>query len=196
MKRKALVALAGLLLVVASGLVFQGDTNAAALTASVKVGIGGTYSNTVDLLTSESKINMSGRGVDFANGTGASQANILFTDTRTIAASTTEDLDIRGTSLVDSFGNDLACVELKALMVFASSANTNNVVLGGDANSVPFLSTAATTVSIKPGGAFVLLDPSAGGVAVTADTGDILQVANSGGTTTVTYDIVAFCSAS
>ncbi|KKK76436.1 hypothetical protein LCGC14_2863680, partial [marine sediment metagenome] len=63
-------------------------------------------------------------------------------------------------------------------------------------NEVPYLSTAATTIAIKPGGCFQFADPSAAGVTVTAATGDIIQVTNSAAGTGVTYDVVIVGSSS
>jgi hypothetical protein len=89
---------------------------------------------------------------------------------------------------VDAFGNAFTIVDLKALVVCAAAANTTNVLVGGDAASVPLMDTAATTTTIKPGGCRVWTDPSATGIVVTAATGDVIQVAPSAGT--VSYDIV------
>ncbi len=190
MRKRLIAGLVALVLVVVGGLVYQSNVSAAtALSGKFLVQIDGMFSNPLDLVTvtanQQLKLEKS-----FTNGTGASQADMIWTDERTIAASTTEDLDVVAGGMSDVFGTTFTIAELKMLAVCASSTNTNNVVLGGDANSVPFLSTAATTVSIKPGGCFALMDPSAGGVAVTAATGDIIQVANSGAGTTVTYKIV------
>ena len=64
----------------------------------------------------------------------------------------------------------------------------------GDAASVLFLNTAATTVTLKPGACFVYTDPSAGGTAVTGTTADIVQIAPSAGT--VAYSIIIMGSSS
>ncbi len=166
------------------------------LTASVVFSVSGNFQNDLDLGTDPNYNYNGNKTLSFANGTGASQADKVFADQRTLTASSTEDLDIVAGGLTDAFGTIFTLAEMKVLMVCAAAANTNNVVLGGDANSVPFLSTAATTVSIKPGGCFQLADPSAGGYAVTAGTGDIIQVANSAGGTSVTYDIIVIGSSS
>lgn len=190
MKKKLMVGLAALCVIVAA-LAMQGDVSAQtkSLTARYYVEVNGNYTSALDLVSAVAPMSYK-KSLDFASGTGANQADRIFTDTRTIAASTSEDLDIRGTSLQDAFGANVAMFEMKMLIVCAAAGNTNNVVLGGDANSVPFLSTAATTVAIKPGGCFTLMDPSSGGIAVTDTTGDVIQVANSGAGTSVTYDIV------
>jgi hypothetical protein len=187
-----MLALAGLLLVLAS----VGLYGATSLGTSAVVSVSGNFVNDLDLGTDPNYNFKGGSTVTFTNGTGAGQADKVFADQRTLTASNSEDLDVAGGALTDSFGAVFTIAEMKVLMVCASSSNTNNVVIGGDANSVPFLSVATTTVSIKPGGCYMLTDPSAGGIAVTGTTGDILQVANGGAGTSVTYDIIIIGSSS
>lgn len=186
MKNRWKVALAGLIVVLAGAGLYAATT----LGASAVVSVSGSFVNDLDLGSDPTYNFKGGTTLNFTNGTGASQVDKVFADQRTLAASTPEDLDISAGALTDSFGVTFTIAELKLLMVCASSANTNNVVLGGDANSVPFLSTAATTVSIKPGGCFMFTDPSAGGTAVTNATGDVIQVLNGAAGTSVTYDII------
>lgn len=127
----------------------------------------------------------------FVDGAGLGAAQKMWFDQRTIAASGSENLDLSGV-LVDAFGNTLALTKVKALLFFAAAGNTNNVVVGGAASNAfatPF-GDATDTVSVKPGGMLLLVAPDAAGYAVTAATGDILKVANSGGTTGVTYDVL------
>lgn len=192
MKQWKKMALAGLLVIVAA-LGMQGDLRAAAtgLTANVVVSAGGTYSSTVDLATAQSTFALN-KSMALTFGGGANQSTLVFTDTRSTASA--EDLDVNAGALTDAFGNTFTITDMKTLIVCASAANTTNVLLGGDAASVPFLDTAATTTTIKPGGCRVFTDPSATGIVVTAATGDIIQVAPSSGT--VVYDIVVIGAAS
>lgn len=128
---------------------------------------------------------------DLASGTGADQADIAFSDRRTLTASATENLDLAG-GLTDAFGATLTFARVKAIMVKASSSNTNDVVLGGAASNafVNWVGDATDTVKVKPGGSFLIVAPNATGYVVTAGTGDILKVANSAGSTSVVYDII------
>lgn len=128
--------------------------------------------------------------INFGNGAGAGAASMVWSDTRTLAASGTEDLDLAG-GLVSAFGATLTFTKLKALLVRASSANANNVQVTRPAsNGVPFFLAAGDGFAIKPGGVMALIDPSAGGVTVTASTGDLITVTNSSSGTGVDYDIV------
>jgi hypothetical protein len=88
-------------------------------------------------------------------------------------------------------GNVFTVARLKLIFIRAAAANTNNVVVGGGSNPViNYLGGTTPTVNVRPGGWFMIFSPDATAYAVTAGTGDILQVANSGAGTTVTYDVV------
>lgn len=125
----------------------------------------------------------------FASGTGANQADLYWSDTRTLAASATEDLDLAG-SLTDAFGATITMAEVVAIMVTAASGNTNNVVLGDATSPVALFGGTNPTISVKPGGAFIIIAPNAAGqFTVGAGTTDDLKVANSSSGTGVTYTI-------
>lgn len=128
-----------------------------------------------------------------ATGTGAGQADKVFHDTRTLAASATEDLDLAG-SLLDAYGDAFTPAKIKALIISAATGNTNNVVVGGVSAGLSTIIQPAATglVVVRPGATFAVFAGSADstGYAVTATTADLLHVANSGAGTSVTYDIV------
>src|SRR5689334_5419171 len=73
--------------------------------------------------------------LSIATGTGSGQADLLYAGTRTLSASTTEDIDLAGTFLQDVFGSNLTFVKVKYIYVKAASGNTNNVVIGGAASN-------------------------------------------------------------
>lgn len=131
------------------------------------------------------------RGFSMPNGTGAGQADKVWEDTRTIAASGTDDLDLAGTALQDAFGANVTFVKVKGIFVYAWPTNTNNVVVGGAAATQfvgPF-GAATHTVALQPDQFFAITAGGAGW-AVGASASDLLRVANSGGGTEVKYDIV------
>lgn len=124
-----------------------------------------------------------------AAGTGDGQANTVWSDTITLAASGTADIDFAA-SLVSAFGATLTFTKIKALIVAAAAANTNNVVISRPAaNGLVLFGAASDAVSVLPGGFFALTAPNAG-IAVTVATGDLLTFTNSAGTTGVTYDVI------
>lgn len=160
------------------------------LSATIKLAVAALYSSALDFSTAEQNLQYNVSHA-FADGVGANQAQRLFTDQRTLAASATENLDLSGV-LTDAFGASLAFTEVKALVIKAAAGNTNDVLVGGAASNgfiTPF-GDATDVVRVRPGGTLVLVAPDATGYAVTAGTGDLLKIANSAGSTSVTYDVV------
>ena len=66
------------------------------------------------------------------------------------------------------------------------------MLVGGAATNafINWVGNATDIITVQPNGIFFLMNPTAGGYAVTAATGDILKIANSGAGTSVTYDII------
>lgn len=148
--------------------------------------------NGTDLSEAKDQINTAiARSLSY--GTGADQINQAWHDRRTIAASSSEELDLAG-GLTNSFGATVTFAKVKLIIVVASDGNTNSVVIGG-ASSNAFLGPfgdATDTIRIGPNGLFVACSPDSNGYAVTAGTGDKLKIANSSSGTEVTYDIYIF----
>jgi len=63
-------------------------------------------------------------------------------------------------------------------------------VVRDSTSGAPLFLAAGDGIPVKPGGMFWWHDPSAGGVAVTPSTGDLLNLVNSGAGTSVTCDVV------
>ena len=127
---------------------------------------------------------------DVVDGTESGEMDLLWHDQRTISASSSEDLDLSG-SLVDSFGTTMTFVDVRLLVVKASADNTNDVEVGGAGSNtfINWVGDATDKVIVKPDGMLYLYSPADPSYAVTAGTGDILKIANSGSGTSVTYDI-------
>jgi hypothetical protein len=162
---------------------------AAGVAADISAGVNGTYTGTNDLGTPSFRLQT--RALNrLTEGTTSNKADKLFSDTRTISASSSENLDMAGT-LTDPFGVTLTFATVKAIYVKASSANTNNVCVGGAASNGflgPF-SDATDIACVKPGGVLLITAPATGWT-VTATTGDLLKVANSSSGSSVSYDVV------
>jgi len=161
-----------------------------ALDSKLTLTISASLTKALDLLTSEGRLAIQ-KVIALATGTGANQADKVFSDTRTITASATDSLDLAGGGLLDALGDAFGPARIKALYVFASGANTNNVnVTRPAANGVPLFLAASDGIPVRPGGLFVWIAPDATGVPVTAATADLIDLINSAGGTSVTYDIV------
>jgi hypothetical protein len=154
------------------------------------VSLTGLLSNTsVDLATPSIPIAWA-RQFTLDNGTGANQADKIYLDTNTLAASGTANVDLAG-SLTDMFGAALTFVKIKAMFIAAKIDNTNDVqVTRPGTNGVPLFMAAGDGIALQPGSMFAWISPGVNGVAVTAGTGDLLTFTNSGAGTGVTYDVV------
>jgi hypothetical protein len=165
-----------------------------ALSTNVRVGVAAKQSSTLDLGTSEANIKKD-ISYSLATGTATGQADRLFSDTRTLAASANEDLDLAG-GVTDAFGVSLTFVKVKGILIKAADANTNNIVVGGAATNafVGWVGAATHTVTVRPGGTLLVAvsDLDLGGYTVTAGTGDLLRVTNGGAGTSVSYDILVW----
>jgi hypothetical protein len=160
------------------------------LTARLKASVSGTLSGSNDLGNPSQSFSELVE-IAIADGTGANQANNVFSDERTLAASTSENLDLSGV-LANALGATLAFTAVKAILVVADAGNTNDVVIGGAASNgfVGPFADATDKINVGPGDVFLITRRSAAGLAVAAGTGDILKVANGGAGSAVTYRII------
>lgn len=149
----------------------------------------GNLTSVTDLTTAYDAINRDFTKT-FGNGTGALQGNMWWGDTRSVGTGG-EDIDFAG-GLTSAFGATITFTALKGLLIHASTANTGNVVVtrGASNGLVVFAAANDALAPLKPGGIFLFTDPSAAGLTVTANTGDLLNIAASTGT--VSYDIFAW----
>jgi len=124
-------------------------------------------------------------------GVAAGQADVCWHDTRTIAPSGTDDLDLAG-SIAGLLGGTATFVKVKALVIAAAAGNANNCVVGAAAaNPWVGILGATHTAQVRPGGVLAVFAGVADtGYPVIAATGDILRVTNGAGGTSVTYDVI------
>ncbi|WP_441268681.1 hypothetical protein AB7G19_29985 [Bradyrhizobium sp. 215_C5_N1_1] len=129
--------------------------------------------------------------VQLASGTGYGKADIAFMDTRTLAASTSENLDLAG-ALLDAFGATINAAKVKAIMIENPEASLSTLTVGAAASNTfngPF-SGATHSVDLKPGDRALFVSRT--GWTVTAATGDLLKVANgAGGSVNYNIEIIA-----
>ena len=162
-----------------------------ALTTEFSLSVVADLSKTVDLANPTQALRYS-KKVTLGSGTGAGNADLLWNDTRTINASSNDDLDLVG-SLTDALGTTFSPVRIKGLVVSAAAANSNNVVLGAAAATqwAALLGTTGT-VQVRPGATFAVFAGVADttGYVCAAGSTDLFRVANGGAGTSVTYDII------
>jgi hypothetical protein len=130
------------------------------------------------------------KDITITPGTAAlGQADILWADERTIAASSSENLDLAGV-LSGLLGGSVTAAEIVAIYIEANAANTNDVQVFGAASNAFNGPLSGTTPKLTVGPGDCALITNLKGWAVTAGTGDIVLVGNSGSGTGVTYKIV------
>ncbi len=124
------------------------------------------------------------------SGTVVNEQDLLWYDIgRTLAASASENLDLAG-SLSDPFGDTITMAKLKGIYIHNKNTTAGDVLqFGNNAAHVPLFSAVTTSFDIGPGATFFWLDPSLAGVTVTAGTGDIISLAETGAANTLTFDI-------
>jgi hypothetical protein len=125
----------------------------------------------------------------FADGSGAGQASVLYTASRTLAGGANESLDLNGTALLDSFGTALALTKIKGVIIQARDANTTNLTVGNVTNGVATIFGATFSLVLQPGEFLAKVTNSNAGYVVTPTTGDLLNIANAAGAA-ATYDII------
>lgn len=147
-----------------------------------------SQTNALDLTTPQADI-VEKIEFPFTDGTGADQAQQVFSDSRTLAGSAAESLDLAG-GLAHPLGGNITFTAGKVLVIKAHDSNTGNLRFGAAVSNAfqGWFGASAVGNLVTPGGLLVLIDPSATGQAITGGTGDLLRVENLGGSTNG-YDI-------
>lgn len=156
-----------------------------AVSGSIKATMNFAQTATGGLATASSSLNES-ISLSFADGTAANQANVLWSDSRTLTA-TSEDLDLAGV-LASVYGVTVALARVKGLYIKNTHATASLTIGGASSNAWATLFGDATDKLVIPPGGFVLLAaPLATGYTVTAGTGDKLKIDS--GASTIIYRI-------
>lgn len=160
-----------------------------ALDTRLEVRLRATQTGGADLVGATAPLDLV-KTVLLTTGTGANQSDRMWSDHRVVTASATDSLDVSG-ALTDAFGVTVTFAKIKLILVIAATTNTNNVLVTRPAtNGVPWLSAAGDQIIVRPGGIELWACTDATAVAVTAGTGDLIDIINSAGGTSVEYDIV------
>lgn len=175
-------------LALAACLMFAASAFAASQQTSLYLKLQSLLTGTGDLQSGKSELKYE-RTIDLANGTGADQANQVWSDTRTLTTGATETLDLNA-SLTNAIGESVTFTKVKLLMI-RSRACTTTLSVGAAAATqfVAYFGSATDVIKILPGGVLLLTSPDASGAAVAAGSTDSLKIANSAGAS-CDYDIV------
>lgn len=158
------------------------------MTSKIVTQLYALLTNTGDLQNAESTLNKV-TSTSLADGTGQNQANMVFSDTRSLAGSASENLDLAG-GLTSPLKDTITFTKIKAIYVKCAAANDGAIEFGeGIVNAFvgPFQA-SSVGVAVAPGGEMLLTAPKDGWT-VTGGTGDLLKAQNLGSATN-SYDIV------
>lgn len=183
MKRNKLALIGIMLVALIAGTAF------AALTAKIVLNIGTTYTGSSGLGSAIETLNLD-YSITLTSGTGANQANIVYSASRSLADDANEVLDLYASgTLTDSFGTDLTMTKLKALIIYNTSTDAS-LKIGGGTTPVGLFADASDILTLPPGGKFIFSAPDATGLAIT--TNKNLKFLHGGqGTSALVYKIVA-----
>jgi len=127
---------------------------------------------------------------DYATGTGDNQQDLIWSDTRTAAASA-DTIDLAG-SLAGAHGGTVTFVEVRGIYIKNKATAAASTLLVGAGSNPAFSGLFGATgdiIKVPASGCFLWHAPlDGGGLAVTAGTGDILTI--DPGAATVTYDVI------
>lgn len=162
----------------------------ATLVTAINTQIDAILSNLVGVANVSANLSR-GLRVAMASGVGANQADKVYSETKSIAASGTYDVDLAGV-LTDVFGAICTFARVKCIAVFADPGNTNNVLVGAAAATqfIGPLGSATDKVNVRPGGSVCFFAPDATAWPVGAGATDFLRFTNSAAGTAVLFDFV------
>lgn len=164
------------------------------LTAKMDLNLSATLLTALDLVTATAPLSQTLTPLDLTSGTGANQADTIFSDTRSLAATATENIDLYTWS--NALGDTQTNARIKLLLIRNKNTATGDVLrIGGLGNSgawdSPFNSDHDATVDIQPGGYLILSAPLATGYTVTSSSvNHTLKFANTSASNTLAYDLV------
>lgn len=128
-----------------------------------------------------------------ADGTGADEADVLWHDERTLAASSNDDLDLTDLAMA-VFGGSVAVdfAKVKAILLVNTSTTSGDVLhvggAGAAAFSAPFANDDDAVVEVGADSPLLLVNKKDGWT-VTASTAHVLRIHNPGANS-ITYRIV------
>lgn len=175
------VAVIAVAVVVASGIAY------AALSSKVILTIQTQYTGTSDLGSTINTLSLD-RAITLTSGDGASEADVIFHDERTLADDANEVLDFHAGTLSDPLGAALTMDIIKVLYI-KNTSTTTDLKIGGGTDPIPLFANATDILSIKPGGTFLYSAPDATGLSA-IDGNDLNILHGGGGTADVEYEII------
>lgn len=163
-----------------------------ALTGANKISINFSASEALDLQTARADLNpTSGMSYSYTFGDGASQANNLWSDQRTLSDGASEELDLNDGSLVNGIGDAISFDAIKAMYI--KNHSTDAILVVGAALTdewTTWLGGPGDKVLVQPGGRLFVEAPDATGYALASSNAHLKLAHNGDGSLDLTYDII------
>jgi len=152
--------------------------------ASLRVTLSGTVTDTFDLWTPESSFTIN-QDSSLTNGEGSGEINFVWSKSGSMGASGANTIDLNGTE-VDIYGNTLALDSLKVLIVRNTSTTGSSLTI--TTNGIGFVS-AGASVPLGAGDPFVTSNLTTGW-AITAGSADTITITNDNAGNSASYEIM------
>lgn len=158
------------------------------LSSVFSFGVKASFSDQTVLIAQSSQVIDAAKRFNFKDGTGAGQVDRIFANRYTLAAAGTQSLDLAGV-LLDYRGIAITMAKVRGIYVAADDANGTNVLTltRPASNGVPIYIAAGDGDDYAAGDTRMWASKT--GRAVTAGTGDLLLITNTG-TGNATVEIV------
>lgn len=161
----------------------------AALTSKITLNIGTSYTGSAGLGTSTEVLNLD-YSITLTSGTGANQANVIYSASRSLVDDANEVLDLYASgSLKDAFGTALTMETLKILVLYNTSTEAS-LKIGGGGAAMDIFADNSDILTLPPGGKFVYSAPDATGLDITTQK-DLNLLHGGQGTAALVYKIIA-----
>jgi len=167
------------------------------VTAQILIDVLGTELWSAENLAGAVK-NRARRDFALANGTSDGQCDLVWSDRRSLAAATSETLDLSGTALTDAAGTAIAFAQVDYIIVLNRNTTAGDDLHIGQNSSNGFTGpwADASDRAVCPAGSSagaqdgLLFIGNPQGWAVTAGTGDLLYIENIDASNAISYDII------
>ncbi len=157
-----------------------------AFNGRISLGIDATLTRALDLTTARDALRYV-LDEQMLDGSGDGQAQFMWHDTRSIATSANDDIDLAG-SLTDAFGQVITMAKVRALVINNKSAAATLTVGPAAASGVTgFLGTGEV---LPVGAKKILVCNKSASWTITAGSADRIRVTNNSAVAVATYDII------
>lgn len=162
--------------------------------ARIKVSVDAKFLNDLDPVDAEFNASLN-YILALTDGNAANKAELVYLKTDSVTASGTDSWDLAG-SLTDAFGNTITCTKLKGVIVWNKSSTAGDIlnVIRPATDGAAIFGADGDLSAIGPGGLFAWIVPSAAAVTVTGGDTDNIDITETGGANTVSYQIMFICT--